>query len=325
MIKRSLLICIFCLLSLLVFSYSNEVQSIIESIKNKSIADALEYLESKTLQETDVHNKRDLLCITASLQESSGFFEMAGKNYEKAAALQAGAGSESAASLLLNAARCALSYGDFQRADTYLSAVARTSVPVELGAKIKLYAIWSWLSKITDDAALHEPVVILSSYIDMKGMETVQSSILLTLWYLTGESSYSNTLVTKYPHSMETAVVNKNVQLMPGPFWYFVPRKSASVIFESAVIDTEPDVEGKEPADEGSTIILHYQLGFFRDKDNAKDLMQRLQDSGFSPSIKEEPRQSGTTYFAVIVKESSSKDMGARLKNAGFECYPVFE
>ncbi|MBP7479505.1 MAG: SPOR domain-containing protein, partial [Spirochaetaceae bacterium] len=63
----------------------------------------------------------------------------------------------------------------------------------------------------------------------------------------------------------------------------------------------------------------------FRNRENAQDLIQRLTDAGFKASVQEELRQSGTLYFAVIVKENPDGNMGAQLKNAGFECYPVFE
>lgn len=324
------------------FSLSKEVESVLLSLKDKDADSALEYLESRATMAQVVQDKRDLLVFTASLQERSGFYELAAKTYEKAAALQSSGTSESSASLVVNAARCALSMGNTQLADTYLSAVARTAVSAEVSSKIKLYAVWSWLSKITDESSLHEPMVILKSYVDMKGMETVQSSILLTLWYLSGDESYSNKLRTAYPDSMETAVIQGRAQLLPTPFWFFLPRKAAVPLLESEslslnsagtageksgsnTLDQQNDQKAVEKKDEGSTIILHYQLGFFRNKENAQELVQRLQKAGFNPAVQEEKRQSGTIYYAVIVKENETNDMGARLKNSGFECYPVFK
>lgn len=341
MIKRIIFIVFIFLISVPLFSYSKEVQSTIKTITGKELVQALEYLETQISAADTIQDKRDLLVLTASLQESSGFYELASKNYEKAAGLQSSEGSESAASLLLNASRCALSYGDFQLADSYLSAVSRTAISPELGAAVKLYAVWSWLSKITDEASLHEPLAILSSYTGLKSMEAVQSSILLTLWYLTGESVYSTKLIKEYPLSMEAAVVQGKIHLLPSPFWYFVPRKISEPVVSSAIAGetTLPDESDKvqnpapkeakasanEASTRGSTNIIHYQLGFFRNSENAQDLVLRLTKAGFKAAVQEELRQSGTLYYAVIVKENSSRDMGAQLKNAGFECYPVYE
>ncbi len=341
MIKRIIFtVCIF-LIAMPLLSYSKEVQSAVEKMAGKELTAALEYLEQQISSASKPRDKRDLLVITASVQESSGFYELACRNYEKAAGLQSSEGSESASSLLLKAARCALSFGDSQLADSYLSAVSRTAVSSELGAKIKLYAVWSWLSKISDEASLHEPLVILSSYTGLKGMETVQSSILLTLWHLTGDAAYSTKLIREYPLSMEAAVVQGNIHLLPSPFWYFVPRKMPAPLIASGTANEEspgsepeknvnpPEKTDKTSDDEKipdeSAAILHYQLGFFRNRENAQDLIQRLTDAGFKASVQEELRQSGTLYFAVIVKENPDGNMGAQLKNAGFECYPVFE
>ncbi len=323
-------------------SYSKEVASILSSVKDKNPDEALEYLENHINTSQKVQDQRDLLIFKASLQERSGFYELAAKTYEKAAAIQPPDDSEPSASLLIQAARCALSHGDFQLADTYLSIVSRTALSSELAAKIKLYAVWSWLSKINDEDSLHEPLVILASYIDMKGMETVQASILLTLWYLSGDDVYSKLLTEKYPNSVEAAIIQGRVQLMPTPFWYFRPRKTRDTVLDStAELSTTISGDGEkseaksfirqdeqkeaEKYDESAASILHYQLGFFRNNENALDLVQRLQKAGFSPSIQEEKRQSGTTYYAVIVKENDTNTMGSLLKNAGFECYPVFK
>lgn len=324
------------LISFSLFPLSTEIQTIVNTAAEKELAQALEYLENQIAAVQKVQDKRELIIVTASLQESSGFYELASKNYEKAAGMQAAEGSETSASLLLKAVRCSLSYGDFQRADSYLTTVSRTSVSAELSAKIKLYAVWSWLSKVSDEESLHEPIVILSSYVGLKTMESVQSSVLLTLWYLTGDASYSTKLIQNYPQSMESSIVQGKINLLPSPFWYFVPRKTAAlsqttIEAGSLLTDTDktpntaPKADVSKENTSSSTRIVHYQLGFYRNRENAQDLSARLIKAGFKPDILEELRQSGTLYYAVIVKENSAQNMGAQLKNAGFECYPVFE
>ena len=70
---------------------------------------------------------------------------------------------------------------------------------------------------------------------------------------------------------------------------------------------------------------MREQLGLFRDKANADGLIQKLKEKGFSAFITEEIRPSGTKYYLVVVNENAEGTMGTELRNAGFECYPVFE
>ena len=70
---------------------------------------------------------------------------------------------------------------------------------------------------------------------------------------------------------------------------------------------------------------MRQQLGLFKDKANAENLVSRLKDKGFAAKITEEVRPSGTTYYIVAVDETKENNMGDRLRSAGFECYPIFE
>ena len=139
--------------------------------------------------------------------------------------------------------------------------------------------------------------------------------MLLTLYYVTGEEEWKNTLSARYPNSPETAVAQGKIATLPVPFWYFVPRLNTTKVQTSVQQQTSSD----------SDQIVRQQLGFFRNKQNAQDLVTRLQEQGFSAQIHEEKRASGTVFYAVTVEENSDSTMGILLKNAGFECYPVFK
>lgn len=73
-----------------------------------------------------------------------------------------------------------------------------------------------------------------------------------------------------------------------------------------------------------SSKVVYQQLGFFRDKANAQSLVDRVAKSGFKAEIREEKRASGTMYYAVVVPENADETIGQQLKNAGYECYPVY-
>lgn len=330
--KKKFLLFVLSLIILLfsVFPYSKEVQIIVDSVINNDAHSSIEDAEKKVSLLSDLKDKFDLLVFIGGVQEALGLFEKACNSYTSAYEYAVQASQKDSFVFLIKAARCALSYGENQRADTYLAKAARFSLDEEYTSKVKLYAMWSWMSKIENEKALYEPIVILSSYVDLKGMESVQSSILLTLWYITGEEEYRTKLLNLYPSSAETAVVKGNAQLMPSPFWFFLPQKAVLPDSETTTLKNTTDVEysvniQEEKLEEESIDIQYYQLGFFRDKDNAQNLVKRLENARFIATIQEELRASGTTYYVVIVKENSSQTMGAELKNAGFESYPVYE
>ena len=77
-------------------------------------------------------------------------------------------------------------------------------------------------------------------------------------------------------------------------------------------------------ADTVQAKALYYQLGFYKTKQYAERLAEELQKKQFRPIIKEETRPSGTVYFAVLIEENAAGDIMLRLKDAGYEAFPVF-
>lgn len=67
------------------------------------------------------------------------------------------------------------------------------------------------------------------------------------------------------------------------------------------------------------------QVGFFKNREYAEELMGKLVKLGFSPVIRDEKRPSGTVYFSVLVPEDSSGAAGDRLKDAGFETFLLID
>lgn len=69
--------------------------------------------------------------------------------------------------------------------------------------------------------------------------------------------------------------------------------------------------------------ITREQLGLFRSKKNAEDLVLRVKEKGFNAYYYSETRASGTTYYIVVVDENKENTIGKKLRAAGFDCYPV--
>lgn len=298
-----------------------------------SLAQVINTVEKKlSVVDTD-SDRRSVYTFLAFLAEQQGNYQDACKWYATAAGIAAppaaGTPAMTSEQLVLAAVRSALSGGDYETAETYLASI-RSSKNQETSAYVKLYTVWSWLSRAETKDDFAESVALLESYATMQSLILIRPSVYLTLWYLTGQEKWSVALEKEFPDSPECAMVKGNGQLLPSPFWFFMPKENTEQAIASESTSTQSQELKKSDSDDvnkGSSsadVIICQQLGFFRNRENAERLAQRLKDAGFSSNITEEKRASGTTYFVVTVPEDSSGTMGLKLKTAGFECYPVF-
>ncbi len=286
----------------------------------------------KAASTASASNQRSLYSFLGSLTEQLGRYEEAAAWYARAAGIAAapaiGTPALTTEQLVLASVRCSLNCGDNQQADSYLASIRNSQVE-ETVAYSRLYSVWSWLCRINSPSELVEPVAVLESYTALDSMKLVRPPVYLTLWYLTGKDEWSRRLRQEYPKSAESALVTGDAQMLPSPFWFFLPRESrtqiASVLPSAGSSDSGVESVGAGSRDGGqSHVIVKQQVGFFRNRENAENLASRLREKGFSPDISQERRQSGNVYFVVTVPEDKDNSTGLRLKTAGFECYPVF-
>lgn len=305
-----------------------------ESTKKETIEESIEYLKSQVEKIESLSEKRAIYIFLASLQEQLAFFDEAKQNYAKAAGISAndveGMPKKSNEQLVLDAVRCSLCCGDYATAQSYLSSSVQNSKNPEIQAFLKLYSQWSQLCKAENSTQVQEPILILQAYLKLESMEIVRPIILLTLWYITGEKKYSNELIDKFPKSTETSVVKGDIQLLPTPFWFFVPKigeaETESGTFDLTKTEQNNLNENKTNENENlteQTEFTKYQLGLFRTEKNATLLAKELKSKGFDSFITTEKRASGTTYFIVIVNSNNEKNVADKLRNAGYDCYPV--
>ena len=327
-------------------------KSITEQASKKSnVDDAIIFLKSQVEKIADPAEKRSVYIFMASLQEQMSFYNDAQISYARAASIAAmdaeGMPKKSNEQLVLDAVRCALSAGDSDTADTYLNSAVRNSKNAGIRAYIKLYSQWSKLCRAESSEDLQEPVLILQSYLKSESMLCVQPALLLTLWYLTGEKSYGLEILGKYPRSMEAAVVNGDAQLLPTPFWFFVPKKGEAEQGTGSYAAVELPKD-EENADANGAISLpaaarteasdktasgaksfedgkkysKLQLGLFRTQSNAESLSKEVNKKGFNSYVTAETRSSGTTYYLVLINDGEG-NLSDRLRSSGYECYVV--
>ena len=318
-----------------------------ESAKKDTIDQSIQYLKKQIPSLTAASDKRSAWAFLGSVQEQKGLYQDALNSYASAAAIAAGDAEgmpkKTSEQLVIDAVRCALSFGDYNSAQTYLNSPVRSSKNNQIIAYVKLYEQWCVLCRSTKISDTTESVAMLKTYSTLESMKPVWPQILLTLWHITGEKSFSDRLKTEYPKSPESAIVKGQAQTLPAPFWYFVPRSSTSTP-DVELTGTVPEKKENSTKDKTATDkadstgkaepdktagnqekIVRQQLGLFKDRSNAQGLVDRLKDKGFTATITSELRPSGTTYYIVTVDENSKGTMGDELRTAGFECYPVFE
>lgn len=295
-----------------------------------SIEDSISYLEKTAPGISNPADKRSVYIFMASLYEQMNQFDDAQKAYAVAAGIAAGDAEgmpkKSNQQLVLDAVRCALSAGDWETAESYLNSAVRNSKSETVQAHIKLYTQWAELCKADSVEELQEPIVMLQTYLKLDSMKSIHSTILLTLWYITGDKNYSKEISSKFPNSTEAAIVKGDIQLLPTPFWFFVP-KSGEAELGTGTFTKESSTPAKTTASEKSTATtgkpVKLQLGLFRTESNAKLLKEELMKKGFAAYVTSETRASGTTYYIVLVNEDTTNSMADKLRSAGYECYVV--
>ena len=318
-----------------------------EAARKQDVDQAIHYLKNQVSKITEPSERRAVYIFMASLQEQLSLYGDAQISYASAAssaALEAeDMPTKSNAQLVLDAVRCALSGGDADTADSYLNSAVRNSKNPRVQAYIKLYSQWSKLCRAQTAEDLQEPILLLQAYRGMESMSYVQPAVLLTLWYLTGDKSYSVEITGRYPKSMEAAVVNGDVQLLPTPFWFFVPKKGVAeqgtgsyAVAELPKDEQNADGNGaitlalpesvkdsaKNEGASASASASKLQLGLFRTQSNADALSSEVNKKGFNSYVTSETRSSGTTYYLVLVNDSDGS-VADKLRNNGYECYVV--
>lgn len=314
----------------------------LEAAKRETASESVEYIKSVLPKIENNSEKRSVYILLGTIQEQMAFYPDACTAFATAAGISGsdaeGMPKKTNEQLVLDAVRCALSYGDFQTADSYLNSSVRNSKNDRIQSYIKLYAQWSALCRADSVEALQEPIVLLQAYLKVSSMKAVHPAILLTLWYVTGEKSYSTQITKDFPLSVEAAIVKGDVQLMPSPFWYFVPKSGevevGSGSYSSNVTVVTPEASAEKETrktsektdvkkdDSAKKPIL--QLGLFKTEGNAKVLVEELKKKGFAGCyITTETRASGTTYYIVLIQENEKNTIADELRSAGYECYVV--
>ena len=296
-----------------------------EAVRKSTVEESVSYVKDQIKNLTVASEKRAVYVFLASLQEQMSLYSDAQKNYATAAGIAAGDADgmpkKTNEQLVIDAVRCALCCGDWPTADSYLNSSVRNSKDAVILSYVKLYAQWSALCRAENVNDLNEPLELLKAYLKVDSMKSVHPVILLTLWYVTGQKSWAEQITKSFPSSTEAAIVKGDVQLLPTPFWFFVPKSGVAEQGTGTFADVSNVTSESTPA-ATTTKNTKWQLGLFKTESNAKLLCEEVQKKGFDAYTISETRASGTTYYIVLVKDDGT-GTADKLRSAGYDCYPV--
>ena len=217
----------------LCFSEETAKSLALQASKKDDVELSISYLEKNIPSLKTPAEKRAAYVYLASILEKMGRYTQAQKNYAQAAAIAAGNAEgmpkKTTEEIVLDAVRCALCAGDSETAKSYLNSAVRNSSSEKVQAYIKLYEQWALLIDSDSVKKTGEIVAILKTYAELDSMKSVRPKILLTLWHVTGDKSWSQKLQKNFKGTPEEAVVSGKIQMQPSPFWYFVPRSGNAV------------------------------------------------------------------------------------------------
>lgn len=300
------------------------IQKIIKNgFTKKTPADVSSFIEAEIKKISSNEEKIIALSVLSDYEERFDLFLRAGRHYLEAAELS----PEKERKTLLTKALGAFLLADnisesSELCRNRLLPIIETPFSKE---DIKVLVLFEWLKLKSDEKSSLENI---KKYVTDSKFAEFHPAMLLTLWWVDGDKKAENTLIKKFPNSIEAAVVRGDAFLSPKTFWYLMPQNRG---FKESLADSASE---SVSLSQGETLGLaqnnevpaakFYQTGFFKTENFAKGLADELKKKGFTVTIKKEERGEDS-FFSVLVKADGKGDMVIRLKSEGYEAVPIFD
>jgi cell division septation protein DedD len=258
--------------------------------------------------------------------------------------------------LLLRSARCRLASGDIDKAVDRAEIVLHSAAAPDLLLQARLVEAWAALlggdmKKAGDTAS------------DIVGKAPVKSDSRREARFIawmaasgTAKGGAAAALIAEYPSSPEAAIASKAAvgggkasangadasawaELLPATHWYLSGLVSTNPSPASPVPVSAPSVPATpvtplpaasspatptpaSPADSQAATTRRFQVGIFADAQNAADLISELAKKGFA--ARSEKRKVGTRDLIAVIVEGDPSTTSLKLKDSGYESYPLF-
>lgn len=320
--NRKIFIFFLFSLNLLVFAdISSKITNALDSSpKNLDSFESYKHLVSKLKDVASSKDQKEVDKFLAEYAIRNGLFENAGEHYLKCYNLTPSA--KDSKKYLLKALKCFILSGNTTLAYTvYGTLISNRETKLSLyDLEADLYLQYLHLKESLSNStlSLDSVVKILKTYSNDERFEPFKASILFTLWFISNDKEAENIILREYPRSMEAMLVKGDVLILPTTFWYLLPSNKT-------YYDEQLNLPSLDSSSTKISVPIAYQIGFFKNKENANAQVKKLSAQGYVTEIREEKRESGTIYFAVFVIEKENGKTGIHLKNEGYETFPIFE
>lgn len=279
----------------------------------KKMADAISLLELYAPRLGAGEGKRGAFAALARFRELGGAFSLAAEAWLSASAAEPGARDGRS---LLEAARCLIAVGETERASTEIASILASAADSGTLSGARLLDAYAAAFR-RDESAVSSLKAISSD----DAYAADRTTVLFLLARLFGDGPSRDRLLKDFSASPEALVLSgSGAALAALPHW-LIAADRAAVSVKAGPLHQRADEE-KPPAASGGPAAL--QLGLFKEEKNARALVSRLSAKGFTATIA--PRSvGGSAYYAVTVDPGKAvEETTMRLKDAGFESFPLF-
>lgn len=301
--------------------FAETSQVITNAVKTGSVESAINYIKGSLPGVQDLNEQKEIMLFLGRLQQQAALYRDAYESYSVVIALDKTVPN---VDVRLDAAVSILAAGETATAESVLDSILAIESDDAAGAKVKLLAVWCGVLKASTAEELDTPVSHFVSFLDDPAMACEKPAILFSLWWLTGDVAYAQKLETDFAKTPEAACANGRAEVLPLPYFYFIPRKNAGFDAKEAALRYSNKKAVASAKEAENQKVIWQQVGLFKDENNAENCVKRLVAAGFRPEVLKQTKPSGNNYTAVVVKETDGS-VAQALRNAGFECYPVFE
>ncbi len=302
-----------------------------------SIASAVDLLAKNIPPLVAGAAKKRAWSALAALHELSGHPEAAALAWSEAAFAEPARRDDMA---LIESARCFTAVGETERALADLRIVLLTGRDPLALKKARL-----WAGYIAAFSGASDAASLLATFAADPDYENERPVILYVRNRILGTVEDAALLLAEYPKVPEARILDsasrRRVELALTPQWIFagarpVPGPATQVPdhvgAEPAATRTQapsdtPPAPAKPPSPvstlaESSAKAL--QVGLFKSEANAQNLVSRLEARGFTSKVSK--RAVGETLYWVVTVDpgASVGDLTMKLKDAGFESFPLF-
>lgn len=282
--------------------------------------------------------RHEALIRLARIQRLAGNWEAAARAWIEAALTEPDKQDYTA---FLEGAQSLMALGEYDQARASVNAVLANGTDRELLIRARYIAA---LLEAFSGGRFGD----LAKLLEESDYREYRPALYYTLWRISGDPAYRTRLLAEYPASPEGRIAaedSDSIGPAPSALWFLfpgresvtlgppVPAEALTVIPAPSSgsllppVTTElPELTGAKAASPAAPLAgpSALQTGLFSREENAHATVQRLNAAGFSATTSRR-RVNGVDYWVVSVPPGpDSQQTIMRLKDAGFEAFPVF-